>query len=505
MVNLQVSEYYSLRMTGRQMYKNQYIVVSDTDKPRFNNKDIRLVKFGKLHIYAHSNLNVTIAFSHKDPEVKILLLGYIIDPLKPEMKNDGIVELIARQYKSTNNCFKMIQGYTGRYVLLIKEKASFVITGDACHLRQIYFRFDGDKLTVTSSLKLFLDFYGYKLQSSEEKIKIVNTPLHRKLQMAWYGHESIDDRLDKLLPNHYLDVHKKEVKRLPLFTVYNGKEDDVLIYVSSMLTGTYSALSKRYQLMQPLTAGWDSRILLAASKDVKDQIKYYVFGNPDNNNDDIRIPMNLSRSLDLNFKIVERKALSDNFLEAYKKEHIIPRILPKTSNINYHYDCKYNENVINVNGNCAEIARCFYGYTRNKIMLDMLLVFSKYYDKVPFFKERIAEWYANAIPYAKQYNIFLLDLFYWEQRMGNWGAQYPFELDIAMEEISPFNNRSLLLALQSVNPKKRKSPKFSLFRKLVCKLWQDTLCEPVNPDSKYLTKIIKGNSYLLYLIKKLAL
>lgn len=482
------------------MFKNQYIIVSDCVKPRFDYEEIRRINFDRFHIYAHSSLNVSISSS---TEGEIGLIGYIIDPLHPDLSNDSIVKEIAFNCKSIEDCFRMIQGYTGRYVLLIKKINSFIILGDACHLRQIYFGFDKNKLVVTSSLKFFLDFFRYELQSVAEKSSIINSSLYKKLEMSWYGDKSIDNRLNKLLPNHYFDVHKKEVKRLPLFPDDNIKEEDVLSYASSMLKGTYSALSKRYHLIQPLTAGWDSRILLSASKEVKDQIEYYVFGNPNSNIDDVRIPLSLSKSLDLNFKIIDRIPLSEDFLEAYKKEHIVPRVLPKTSNINYHFNCNYKKNTININGNCTEITRCFFGYTQHKITLDMLLVFSGYHNEVPFFKKAIKEWYNNALPFAKHYNISLLDLFYWEQRMGNWGALFPFELDIAMEEISPFNNRSLLLSFLNINPQKRKSPKFSLFKNLIYGLWKETLCEPINPSCNSLLKFVHGNSDILYLSKKI--
>jgi hypothetical protein len=82
--------------------------------------------------------------------------------------------------------------------------------------------------------------------------------------------------------------------------------------------------------------------------------------------------------------------------------------------------------------------------------------------------------------------------------MGNWGALAPFEQDIAIEEISPFNNRSLIATLLKVHPSKRKAPNYELFRKLIQALWSDTLLEPINPGENLLKNIIKEKTLIRY-------
>jgi hypothetical protein len=267
-----------------------------------------------------------------------------------------------------------------------------------------------------------------------------------------------------------------------------------------LLKGTYSALSQRYRLMQPITAGWDSRILLSAGRDCKDQMQFYVFAFSSPDEADVWVPRNLSRRLGVDFTVIEPGALREEFLSQYRQEHILPRILPKTAQIQYHYDSHYDPDVINVNGNGAEIARCFYGYTKRRVSLDMLLLFSGYGRKVRFIEQELEKWYPPACRYAADAEIPLLDLFYWEQRMGHWGALFPFEQDIAVEEISPFNNRSLLCTLLRVQPQRRKAPNYLFFRKLAQHLWTDALSEKVNPDAGYVKELIKGSSTMRYFV-----
>ncbi|MBJ3793540.1 hypothetical protein I8J38_34180, partial [Bacillus sp. OA1] len=75
----------------------------------------------------------------------------------------------------------------------------------------------------------------------------------------------------------------------------------------------------------------------------------------------------------------------------------------------------------------------------------------------------------------------ILDLFYWEQRMGNWGTMYQAEQDIAIEEFCPFNNRRLLIALLKLEKEYRQGPEHIIYKKMINSLWPETLSEPINP------------------------
>jgi len=92
---------------------------------------------------------------------------------------------------------------------------------------------------------------------------------------------------------------------------------------------------------------------------------------------------------------------------------------------------------------------------------------------------------------ANTYGINVLDLFYWEQKMGNWQAMSQAEWDIAQEVFCPFNCRSLLTTLLSVDEKYRRPPEYQLYEKLIRYLWPETLSLPINP-SKGFRSTIKG-------------
>lgn len=476
------------------LYRNQYLIVPKGTN--IESAQLDSVDFDNLAIYAHPNLHVSKAVSGK---TEIALLGFIINPLFPDDSNEDIVVKLVKSCVTVEDFFKHIQVLSGRYVLLFKTYKDFIVAGDPSHLRQIYYRFENDSIFLTSSLKLYLKATNQKLKISEEKKAILESDLFKRNESAWYGDESIDERLRKLMPNHYLDVKKREVKRIPVFPSRFANEDQIMDYAAMILRNTFTSLTKRYHLIQPLTAGLDSRILLAASKDVREKIKYYVFDPLTKNAPDVWVPVKLSKELGIKFEVIEPQNLRPDFLDKFRENQYFPRILPKTAHIQSHFDADYGPDVVNVNGNCSEITRFVYGSANKQASFEMLLTFSRYGDKIPYFTDQLRKWYAEAVPFAEEYGIPVLDLFYWEHRIGNWHALWQFEQDVGVEEVSPFNNRSLINALLLVNPQKRKSPDYSFFTSLARHLWADVLTAPINPGKSRIKTLIKGSSSLKYI------
>jgi hypothetical protein len=484
------------------MYKGQYLVFKDKIKSAI--AEFKEYSFLDFTIYAHQDLNITIGES---AQTSVALIGFIIDPFNPDKTNEDIISSLVSGSKTTDGFFQSIHPLSGRFVLMAQIQDQMILAGDACHYRQIFFSQSEGHFSITSSPKLFLDSYQLESLIGEEKQALINHPLFKNRENSWYGNGCEDDRLVKLLPNHYLDLQHRQAKRMPV-PVIDKKltEDQILVYVSRILKGTYQCLTSRYKLMQALTSGWDTRVLLAASKDYKDKIEYFVFDRQDKKGPksaDARTASALAQQLDLKFQVFNPEPLTDEFLNLYTKEHVLPRILPKTANIQHYWKQGYSKDFMSVSGNCAGIYKHPYGYGTGRTRLDQLLVFSGYHNEVPFIRKQIEQWYHNSKRYAKELGIPILELFNWEQRVGNWGSVFPYEQDFALEEVAPLNNRMLLLHLMMVDPSKRISPKFLYIRRLISYLWDETLSEPINQDINTLWSYIKGSTQFKYLSLKL--
>ena len=82
-------------------------------------------------------------------------------------------------------------------------------------------------------------------------------------------------------------------------------------------------------------------------------------------------------------------------------------------------------------------------------------------------------------------HVNILDLFYWEHRMGSWQAQSQLKWDIAQESFTPFNHRKLIEIMLSVDSKFRQEPEYIFFKKIIQNLWPVLLKEPINPDKTF--------------------
>src|SRR3989338_2360173 len=242
------------------MYKNQYYI---TNLKLADPYGLKIISFSNLNVYFHPSLNISIA---KKDSTEILLLGYIINPFKSLETNNNIIKYLAETCSSKESLFKILQSLSGRYVLLYKNKDDFIALNDVCALKQLYYGFVDKHIVLTSSPRMFVDFYGGDLQISEQIKEVIDLEEYLDNECTLFGDKCIDNRLSILLPNHFLNIVNRRIRRIPIYFDEYPNERDVLEHAATVLQGSISAMTNRHQVLQMLTAGWESRSLLAASK-----------------------------------------------------------------------------------------------------------------------------------------------------------------------------------------------------------------------------------------------
>src|SRR5262249_37311010 len=155
---------------------------------------------------------------------------------------------------------------------------------------------------------------------------------------GWYCDEEAEECLKKLLPNHYYDHDLGRAVRMPF---YAGKtqlnQSDIYELCTSILRGSYKALLRRYRPLQAITSGMDSRILLAATRQFTDAVKYYIFDFGHKERTDIQVAGQIAEDLRLNFTVFLTFDLTKQFEQDYLREHVYPRLSYATKGIQYHY------------------------------------------------------------------------------------------------------------------------------------------------------------------------
>jgi len=254
------------------MFRNQYCVSAE---PRANGfHDFAHRRWGALHVYTHPVLEVSAG---ADAGRRVLIIGFIIDPWQPEAGNDDIAQSLARSTASIAQLLRRLQPMAGRFVVLFDDGKRLYCVGDACGLRRVFFARDAAGIFLTSSIKLFLDFHRFSLRVPPAAEAFMASRDYAAAESAWIGDEAPDERLGRLLPNHYLELATGQVARIPFAVEPASSEECVIETCTRLLRGVYDGLLRRYAPIQPLTAGWDSRLLLAASRRHGQEVSYYVF------------------------------------------------------------------------------------------------------------------------------------------------------------------------------------------------------------------------------------
>ena len=298
-------------------------------------------KIDNYHLYAHPDLEVTVK---KDSLVLFILLGYIFDPKSPEKNNKNIISNLFYKIRTYEDLITAIKPYAGRYVIIYKNIKEFVIFNDPLGLREIYYCTQPNKIICGSQPNLLDEYSVPKLGVTKDK-NILNFYKHDmkfvRNGRLWVGDETYYQDVKHLMPNHYLDIKTaKTVRYWPNQKLEKIDYDSAVKLSCNYLRGVLKAVTLRYNSMLAVTSGMDSRSLLAASKEIKDKVYYFINkeANLCDNSADIRIPKKMFKNLNIPFHIHKvKKDVDKNFKNIFLNNVFMSTefILPTIYNVYY--------------------------------------------------------------------------------------------------------------------------------------------------------------------------
>src|SRR5690606_37349376 len=81
----------------------------------------------------------------------------------------------------------------------------------------------------------------------------------------------------RLVPNHYLEIESQRLVRYwPREQRVDGDIDELRPQITAQLQGLVAAAAQRFELAIGVSAGYDSRVVLAASRQVAHEVTYYT-------------------------------------------------------------------------------------------------------------------------------------------------------------------------------------------------------------------------------------
>jgi hypothetical protein len=434
-------------------------------------------RHGALNVQLSPDLQFT---QFNAPNCKLSLIGYIVDPWNPSAGDAEILGEIAGHCTGADSLVRYAGRLAGRWVLIADSGDYSVLCHDAGGLRQVFY---SEEMRVCASQASTAARVFPFVDSSKE---FLETEFAQNNSEYWWPGDTTPYRgVECLLPNHYLDLRSWRSKRYwPNESIGECGIEAAASTAADILAGELQAVALRFPLALPITAGWDSRVILAACRRAQIEPHCYTlqFGKLHRGSQDIAVPGRLLRHLGLRHQVIPCPNRADpEFLLRYNRQ--ADPTHEEAAAIAQGLLSSYPAGRVSLSGHCSEMARCYYHPKPEKRKIDAgLLADLTTMDRVPFVLNAFAKWLAGAQPASEASGIELLDLFYLEQRVGRWAANGQAQWDIVHERFTPFNCRPLLETLLSVDADHRKPPAYALYRRVISLLSSDALREPINPD-----------------------
>lgn len=469
------------------LYRRQFILCPEEldDRPGWNSYQIT----GDYYLYVHPDLVQT---EYTETNKQVVLLGDVYDPLNERLNN---MDIAARLIKSNTieELTATSSAYAGRFIIIFVRGDLFYIFNDASASRKIYYTIHQKYIWCASQphvLAQFCDIEESKDPQVQAFYKSIEFNRHDNCGVL---NNTIYDTIKQLLPNFYLDIKSKKVYRFwPTKKNKSVSLQEGVELGSKLLTGIIKSANERNDLMMAVTAGNDTRLLLAASRPVSENIFYYIINLPRYNekSHDLVIPGRLLSKVGLKLNILEySEGVEEEFQKIYfqNNQFALDRNLPIIYNIFY----KRFPDKINMPGRFSDIARNFFN-TYHKVLTPELLATFWNYEGVEYVIDKYRIWLEEAIKLADNFNYRILELLNWEERNGNLYTQYQVDKDIAQEEFTPYNCRKLMEIFLAVPNKYRDIHTNVYFRAMIKHLWPELMSEPFNPNfEKYLSFYLK--------------
>jgi hypothetical protein len=486
-------------MTDRLHYRRQFLLskASITQLAEW-----KCLKIDQFYLYTHPDLEVNQV---ADSKKRIVLIGDIFDSEDYEKTNVDLLNDIIVSASSKEALFLQIKRYAGSYVLLYKDVKEHVIFSDARAVREIYYCTGSNEVVCGSQPNIIVEFANPEIKVTCDQ-KILDFYNNHLVDSSWIGDETYFDGVKHLIPNHFFDINKHEAFRYwPNEPIKRLHLVEAVTKSCKFLQGIMNSILHRHQVIMAITAGTDTRTLLAASKGMHDKIHYFVSNcNLGHTHPDISVPKKIFENIGIPFQVYDVPDDVDNeFRKIYRgntflaSEHYLPPI--------YHVFFKKHSKKMCVLG-VGEIGRTFYG-EESKRLNGFQLAYKLRYKNCPYVISKCKKILDEMLPVARKYSLNVLVLLYWEQRLGNWGAVRNSESQIAIDKVDPFNSYQLNEIFLGVDEKYKnytESP-CVLFREMIFSMWPELLEWPINPpcDLRGKTKLILNKIGLFGPLKEL--
>lgn len=463
-------------------HRNQFILGPDLPREFDTWKRVRIGQ--RLTLAVNLDLGLTqVARNGRE----LTCIGYMIDPFNPPATEVEILDNLIDRAASREAVLERISRLGGRWVLLCDDGEALWLVNDALGHRQVYFtddRFTGG-IWCASQPRELASIVGAAMDKEAagflRDMQSIN-PMDPSGQRGrwWPGIGSPYAGIRHLTPNHYLDLQTKRQYRFwPKRPITPRSLESATQEGADILRGMMLGARARFDKMTlMITGGWDSRLVLTACRSFAADLSYVTLDYPKGNKSDVAVPARLLSRLGLKHEIA-RAGLnpSADFLQEYKYYVVMP---------NNYYAANaealspfFNRRRVAITGVAAGPLPGTYelpGLARHfikRMTPEVLTRIRPEMENHPYAINAFSEWRDGL---GDIHDHDPLDIFFWEQRTGNWHADYSAGYDLIWQDcIAPMNCRYLHEIFLGVDKRLREKPPAIFHQRLMRKLWPEVL------------------------------
>lgn len=282
----------------------------------------------------------------------------------------------------------------------------------------------------------------------------------------------------RLLPNHFLDLDHFSAHRYWPASDFEHYLDlaDAQQEAAAAAKGYVEACSRQYATSVTLTAGFDSRLLMAASRDSRDRIEFFTILSGRRGVDQI-VSERLSSTLGLRHRTV--RAVEATNEEKARWDRLVSHCVREVNRTS-HPTLRQAPGQVMLTGMYGETGRCRL-YKHDMDTIDTKLASARFILSrltLPLdaeLLENVDQWLdpIRALPTSA-----ILDLAFNELKFGSWAmGQAPVQKALKMS-LAPLSQRKVLNAFMAVPPTVKGTA--ALFDGIVRGLWPEAMTIPIN-------------------------
>lgn len=453
---------FAREMRGERPFARQFLIdrEADPEVPGFRNRKLC------AGWWLHSAPDLPAIELVANGEAAGFLLGFPVDLVCGRLLDDGArLEIGDTGYAKE----QLYERLAGSFVMLLEMEGGPRLFLDACASLSVVFDRKAREIAATAALLLGED-YDVRLRPE----------LMRAFEVAGDGWASADltahEGVERLLPNHYLDladftVHRHWPVRLPAYV-----EDPMptVQAIGAEIAMTCTALAQAKPTSVALTGGFETRVLLACNRALSESARFVTVATPASRRD-VFLARELASLAGLDHSVLPGRMSTTAQAEhwSYLAGHCVGG-----SNRDYFPSVAPLAGEVLIGGAAGEVGRGFlwppdltaHERPSARRIVDLC--------KLPRDRQLLARvecWLAGLPDGLDSWQ--LLDLAYVELRMASWAFAQAWADPVKLD-IYPFISRRQFTRMLSLPPDFRKQD--GLMRALVSEFWPGLLDIPVN-------------------------